>query len=52
LLCLACQQGLDQPVALPLTAQTFSQSDLATFASLSAWDSDSELDDDTFADLS
>ncbi|MCC6190153.1 MAG: hypothetical protein IT318_14060 [Anaerolineales bacterium] len=52
LLCLACQQGLDQPVALPLTAQTFSQTDLAAFATLSAWDSASDPDDDTFADLS
>lgn len=50
LLCLACQQGLDQPVALPITAQTFSQTDLATFAALSAWDSD--VEDDAFADLS
>lgn len=48
LLCLACQQGLDQPVALPLTAQTFNSDDLATFARLSQWDAE----DDNFADLS
>jgi hypothetical protein len=54
LLCLACQQGLDQPVALPLTAQTFTQTDLATFAALSAWESDDtdSADSDLFADLS
>jgi hypothetical protein len=53
LLCLACQQGLDQPVALPITAQTYSTADLNTFAALSQWDSDSDTgDDDTFADLS
>jgi hypothetical protein len=48
LLCLACQQGLDQPVALPLTAQTFDSNDLATFAALSEWDTE----EDAFSDLS
>lgn len=51
LLCLACQQGLSQPVAVPLTAQTFNPNDLATFAMLSQWDATDD-DADTFADLS
>jgi hypothetical protein len=50
LLCLACEQGLEQPVLLPLTAQTFSQADLATFASLSSLET--EDGDDLFSDLS
>jgi hypothetical protein len=50
MLCLACQQGLSQPVALPITAQTFNPSDLANFAALSQWDATD--DDDQFADLS
>ena len=48
LLCLACQQGLDQPIALPITAQTFSATDLATVSAVSQWDAE----DDTFSDLS
>jgi recombinational DNA repair protein (RecF pathway) len=48
LVCLACQQGLDQPVAMPLTAQTFTPTDLAFFATASQW----EADDDRFSDLS
>ena len=49
LICLACAQGLDQPVALPLTAQTFDAADLALFTAASTWDED---DTDKFADLS
>ena len=49
LICLACAQGLAQPVALPITAQTFDASDLALFTAASAWDED---DTDKFADLS
>ena len=48
LVCLACAQGLAQPVAQPLTAQSFSPADLATFDRLSRW----EENDDAFADLS
>jgi hypothetical protein len=40
---------LAQPVALPLTAQTYNDSDLALFTAASAWDMD---DTDKFADLS
>ncbi len=48
LVCLACQQGLEQPVALPITAQTFTPADLVFFDTASRW----EADDDTFSDLS
>jgi hypothetical protein len=49
LLCLACQQGLEQPVAMAITAQTFNANDLAAFSALSEWD---ESEADGFADLS
>ena len=48
LICQACSQGLDQPVTLPLTAQTFSDEDLAVFDRASRFESD----DDMFSDLS
>lgn len=48
LLCQACSQGLEQPVALPITAQSFSDEDLALFDQVSRFDSD----DDMFSDLS
>ncbi len=49
LMCLACSQGLAQPIALPITAQTYNDADLALFTAASARDAD---DTDTFADLS
>jgi hypothetical protein len=49
LICLACQQGLPQPVALPITAQTYDAADLALFAQASAWEED---DNEAFAELS
>jgi len=49
LVCLACSQGLQQPVALPLTAQTFTPADLMEFDRASQWD-DNDLD--RFSDLS
>ena len=49
LMCLACQQGLDQPVALPIAASTFTAADLDAFSRASMWDEDST---DTFSDLS
>jgi hypothetical protein len=52
LLCLACQQGLAQPIALPITAQTYSAADLATFSALSQWESSDDDPNDAFADLS
>ncbi len=50
LMCTACQQGFDQPVALPITQQAYDAADLLVFSRLSEW-SDEE-GSDTFADLS
>ncbi len=49
LICQACSQGLEQPVALPVTARTFTPDDLAAFNAASQWDED---EDDMFSDLS
>jgi len=49
MVCLACRQGLDQPVVLPITAQNFSPADVAAFQAASLWDDD---DSDLFSDLS
>lgn len=52
LVCTACQQGLDRPVAVSQVARTFTEADLATFAALAAVD-DSDTDvGDVFADVS
>ena len=48
--CLACQQGLDMPIALPIAAATFSAMDLDTFNRASTWDDDDSAD--MFSDLS
>jgi hypothetical protein len=48
--CLACQQGLEMPVALPIAAAAFTAADLVTFGSSSAWDDDDS--GDLFSDLS
>ena len=48
LVCQACSQGLEQPVALPITAQSFSDEDMALFDQVSRFDSD----EDMFSDLS
>ena len=48
LICTACQQGLDQPVAVAETARDFNEADILVFASADAFDDDG----DTFADLS
>lgn len=50
LVCLACRQGLPQPVALPITAQTFSAADIAVFDAASRWDEDDSRE--MFSDLS
>lgn len=58
MICDACKQGLDQPVALPATASVFDETDLITFAVLSTWGDDDDRwddwsdDDDMFGDLS
>jgi hypothetical protein len=49
-ICLACQQGLEMPVALPIAAATFTAADLATFGSASTWNDDDS--GDMFSDLS
>jgi hypothetical protein len=48
LLCLACQQGVEQPVLVAQVAQDYSAEDMAMFSRASDWDSS----EDTFADLS
>ena len=48
--CLACQQGLEMPVALPIAAATFTAAELATFGRSSTWDDDDS--GDMFSDLS
>ena len=50
-MCLACQQGLDMPVALPIAAALFTTSDLNTFGRSSAWDDDNDSGE-LFSDLS
>ena len=48
--CLACQQGLDMPIALPIAAATFTSTDLDTFNRASLRDDDDRAD--MFSDLS
>lgn len=48
LICLACQRGLAQPVAVPEVARTFDASDMVYFSSVGSFDDE----DDAFADLS
>jgi len=48
--CLACQQGLDQPIALPIAATTFTAADLMTFDRFR--DTDDNDSADMFSDLS
>ncbi len=50
-ICLADSQGLDQPIALPLTAATFTQADIDTFNRSSSLDNDTDSGD-MFSDLS
>ena len=49
-ICLACQQGLDQPIALPIAAATFTAAELDSFHRTSMWDADDS--GDMFSDLS
>ena len=46
--CLACQQGLDQPIALPIAAAGFTAADLLMFDTYR----DAEDTDNMFSDLS
>jgi len=53
MMCVACQQGLDQPVALAATAQNFDATDIAMFSAATRdWDRDTDSSSDTFSDLS
>ena len=52
MICTACRQGLDQPVALPATAQSYDAGDILIFSAATRWDDDSDRADDAFADLS
>ena len=49
--CLACQQGLEIPVALPISASTFTPADMVLFDSTSTFD-DNDDNSDMFSDLS
>lgn len=49
LICTACQQGLEQPVAVSQTARSFDEADLLLFAAGDVFDDDV---DDMFTDLS
>jgi hypothetical protein len=49
-ICLACQLGLEMPVALPIAAATFTSTDLEDFNRASMWDDNDS--DDLFSDLS
>ena len=48
--CLACLQGLDQPVALPIAAATFTAAELESFNRAGMGDDDDS--GDMFSDLS
>ena len=48
--CLACQQGLDQPIALPIAAAAFTVADLNAFGRYS--DTDDNDSGEMFSDLS
>jgi len=48
LMCLACQQGVEEPVLVSRVAQDYTAEDIAMFSTVGASDST----DDTFADLS
>ncbi len=49
-MCLACQQGLDQPIALPIAAGIFTAAELDSFQRASTWNNDDNAD--MFSDLS
>jgi hypothetical protein len=49
-ICLACQQGLEQPVALPIAAALYTAADFERFDRSSTWDDDDRAD--MFSDLS
>jgi hypothetical protein len=51
-ICVACHQGLAQPVALPITARSFTPEDILMFNSVDTADFGDESRSDMFSDLS
>jgi hypothetical protein len=51
-ICVACQQGLSQPVALPITARSFTAEDILLFNAVNTPDFADESRSDLFSDLS
>ena len=52
LMCTACQQGLDRPVAVAQVARTFDETDLVAFAAVGAFDQSETGSADMFSDVS
>ena len=52
LMCTACQQGLDRPVAVAQVARTFDETDLVAFAAIGAFDQSETGSGEMFSDLS
>ena len=52
LVCLACQQGLAQPVITPQFARSFTEEDFIAFSRMSRMSDLDDDQDDTFSDLS
>ena len=50
--CLACAQGLDMPVALPISAALFTAADLDAFSRTTRFDDNTDESGDMFSDLS
>lgn len=50
--CTACQQGLSQPVALPITARSFTPEDILLFNAVNTAEFADESRSDMFSDLS
>jgi hypothetical protein len=51
-ICLACQQGLEMPVALPIAAALFTPADIDSFGRTSRLNDNDADDNDMFSDLS
>ena len=50
--CVACEQGLAQPVALPITARSFTAEDILMFNAANTADFVDDSQSDMFSDLS
>ena len=50
--CIACQQGLEMPVALPIAATLFTPTDLDAFGRSSRYNDSDDDSGDMFSDLS